>query len=104
MMLQVHKEKDFKLYVTSPSSPPPLQSSGATPVHIAATLVQSSVLDTICNKVGSEVLDIQDALGLTALMHACISGSEECVKFILKKKVHNIYTMRRVDWMQFDTF
>ncbi len=60
---------------------------GVTPVHIAAALVQSNVLSVICDKVGSEVLDIQDTVGLTALMHACAAGSEECVKYILKKKV-----------------
>lgn len=45
------------------------------------------MLEVICDKVGSEVLDIQDNMGLTALMHACAGGSEQCVKYILKKKV-----------------
>ena len=60
---------------------------GVTPVHIAASLVQSNVLEVICDKVGSEVLDIQDNTGLTALMHACAGASEQCVKYILRKKV-----------------
>ena len=56
-------------------------------MHIAAELTQPNVLEVICDKVGSEVLDLQDNMGLTALMHSCAVGSEECVKYILKKKV-----------------
>ena len=58
-----------------------------TPVHLAAIQIQSDVLNVICDIVGSEILELPDATGLTPLMHACVSGSEECVKFILKKKV-----------------
>ena len=58
-----------------------------TPVHLASSLPTSDVLATICDIVGSAVLELTDASGLTPLMHACVNGSEDCVDFIVKKKV-----------------
>lgn len=65
--------------------------TGLTPVHLAASNVSSSsVLSAICDLVGSEVLELTDPSGLTPLMHACASGSETCVEFIVKKKVRKL--------------
>lgn len=60
---------------------------GLTPVHLASSLPTSDMLATICDIVGSDVLELTDASGLTPLMHACVNGNEACIDFIVKKKV-----------------
>lgn len=55
---------------------------------MASSNTSSAVLNTICDIVGSIVLELTDAAGLTPIMYACVNGSEACVEFIIKKKVH----------------
>ena len=63
-------------------------AAGHTPVHLASASVGGAdCLTAIARTVGSEVLDIPDAQGLTPLMHACFRGNEASIKLLLKKKV-----------------
>lgn len=77
-----------------------LDMNGLTPVHTAAIIEGQEALSAIAKVVGSDVLNLPDARGLTPLMHACTYGNETSVKFLLKRKVH--YKRRHISTLHTD--
>lgn len=67
-----------------------LDANGHTPVHVAAACESvEGGLGAFVRGLRSvkDVLNVRDSHGLTPLMHAAAAGSEQNVKYLLRKKV-----------------